>query len=252
MFDSFYEFLAQIGYSHPPHPPILHIPMGMMMGAFLLALAALLFRRPVLAQSARHCVFLVLIFFFPAALTGVMDWQYYFSGAWVDAITIKLVLSGALLVFLVAGIILGRRGKFGSKAVLIAYGLSVLAAGGIGYYGADLAFGEKAPEAPPEYRAGETIYIKNCGACHPYGGNIVNAKLSVTGAPELIDPGIFLAYLRDPKQPKGSIALMPIVPRDKVSDEQARQLFDYITKVLERPRRPLDPSLYPSPLSQPK
>ena len=245
MFDSFYELLAAIGYTHPPHPLILHIPMGMMIGAFLFALIAVIFRRPALAQTARHCVIVVLIFFFPAVLTGVMDWQYYFSGAWLDAITIKLALSGALLVFLVVGIILGRKGRFGSKAVLITYGLSFLAVAGIGYYGANLAFGEKGAEAPPEYRAGEKIYMKNCGACHPYGGNIVNAKLSVTGAPELIDPGIFLVYLRDPKQPKGSIALMPVVPPDKVSDEQAKQLFDYITKVLERPRRPLDPTLYP-------
>ena len=78
MLDSIYEFLAGMGYTHPLHPPILHIPMGMMIGAFLLALTALLFRRPVLAQSARHCIILVLIFFFPAVLFGFTDWQYYF------------------------------------------------------------------------------------------------------------------------------------------------------------------------------
>jgi mono/diheme cytochrome c family protein len=91
--------------------------------------------------------------------------------------------------------------------------------------------------------------MKNCSACHPFGGNIVNAKLSVTGAPELVDLRIFLLYLRDPKQPKPTIAIMPIVPPTKISDEQAKQLFDYITKVLEQPRRPLDPSLYPMPPS---
>jgi hypothetical protein len=77
----------------------------------------------------------------------------------------------------------------------------------------------------------------------------VNARLSVDGAPQLIDFNTFLLYLRDPKQPKPNIALMPIVPATKVSDEQAKELFDYITKVLERPRRPLDRSLYPAPSS---
>jgi hypothetical protein len=77
----------------------------------------------------------------------------------------------------------------------------------------------------------------------------VNAKLSVNGAPQLVDLKIFLLYLRDPKQPKPAIALMPIVPPTKLTDEQAKQLYDYITKVLERPRRPLDQSLYPMPPS---
>jgi mono/diheme cytochrome c family protein len=249
MFDAFYEFLAKIGYTHPPHPMVLHIPIGMMIGAFLLAVAALLFRRPGLAQSARHCVIIVLIFYFPAVLTGVMDWQQYFFGAWLDPITIKVVLASVWLFFLLAGIFLGRKGKYGSKAVLATYALCFFAIVGIGYYGAELAFGNKAPEAPPEYREGEKIYARNCGACHPFGGNIVNAKLSVMGAPEFIDFRVFLRYLRDPKQPKGAIAIMPIVPATKISDEQAKKLFDYVTKVLERPRRPLDPTLYPMPSS---
>ena len=249
MFDSIYEFLAGIGFKHPLHAMVVHMPAGMMVGAFLLAITGLLFKRAALAQSARHCFILVLIFFFPTVLFGFMDWQYYFSGAWLDEIIIKLTASGALLVLLILGVLLGRRGKFGSKVVVIIYTLSVFAVMAAGYYGAELAFGNRAPVAPPEYMAGEKIYMRNCNACHPYGGNIVNPKLSVIGAPELIDSRIFLAYLRDPKQPKGSIAIMPIVPATKVTDEQATQLFDYITKVLESPRRPLDQSLYPNPPS---
>ena len=47
----------------------------------------------------------------------------------------------------------------------------------------------------------------------------------MTGAPQLVDFKIFLLYLRDPKQPKPNIALMPIVPPAKISDEQAKQLI---------------------------
>lgn len=46
MFEFVHEFLSKIGYTHPPHPALLHVPMGMMIGAFLLALAALVLRRP--------------------------------------------------------------------------------------------------------------------------------------------------------------------------------------------------------------
>jgi len=249
MVDSIYEFLAGLGYMHPLHPMVVHVTAGMTVGAFLLALTSLLKQRAALAQSARHCIIVVLIFFFPTVLFGFMDWQYYFSGAWLEEIIIKLALSGTLLVLLILGIFLGRGDKFASKAVLIPYALSFFAVVAIGYFGGELAFGNRAPVAPPEYVAGEKIFMKNCSACHPYGGNVVNPKIFLIGGPELIGPGIFLAYLRDPKQPKGSIALMPIIPATKVTDAQAKQLFDYITKVLERPRRPLDPSLYPMPPS---
>jgi mono/diheme cytochrome c family protein len=151
-----------------------------------------------------------------------------------------------LLIFLGLAIFFGRGGRFASKVVLACYALAFLTVVALGYFGAQLAFGAKVPAAPPEYQAGEKIYVRDCSACHPYGGNIVNARLSVTGAPQLVDFRIFLLYLRDPKQPKPNIALMPIVPPKKISDEQAKQLYDYITNVIERPRRKLDPSLYPA------
>jgi uncharacterized membrane protein len=249
MIDSIYELLASIGYAHPLHPMIVHVPAGMTVGAFLFILAALFLHRPALAQSAYHCIVLAFIFFFPTVLFGFMDWQYYFSGAWLEPIKIKVAMSCVFLIFLIFATFLGRRGNFTSKNILAMYLLSFLSVAVIGYYGGELSFGNKVSEAPPEYQAGEKIFLKNCSACHPYGGNVVKANLTVTGAPELINYRIFLDYLRDPKQPKGSIALMPIVPPTKISDEQAKQLFDYITKVLERPRRPLDPSLYPMPPS---
>lgn len=240
-----YESLAALGYNHPLHPMFVHMAAGIPVAVFILALAALLWRRPDIAKSARHCLILAVIFFFPAVLFGITDWQYYFSGAWLDPIVIKLVLAGVLFVLLGLALFFGRGDRFASKLVLAEYTLALLCVVALGYFGADMAFGPKAPAAPPEYQAGEKIYMRNCSACHPFGGNIVNAKLSVMGAPELVDLKIFLLYLRDPKQPKPAIALMPIVPPSKVSDEQAKQLFEYITKVLERPRRPLDPSLYP-------
>ncbi len=249
MFDSFYEFLAGIGYAHPLHPMFVHTASGVPTVALLLAVAGLVARRPDFAKSARHCMVLAFIFSFPAVFFGFTDWQYFYAGAWLDPITIKLWLSGALLIFLGLAIFFGRGDRFTSKLVLAGYALAFVMVVVLGYFGAGLAFGVKVPAAPLEYQAGEQIYVRNCGACHPYGGNIVNARLSVNGAPQLIDFNTFLLYLRDPRQPKPNIALMPIVPPTKISDEQAQELYDYITKVLERPRRPLDRSLYPLPPS---
>ena len=250
MIESIYEFLAGIGYTHPLHPMFVHTSAGVPTVALLLALAGVMYRRPDLATSARHCMILAFLFSFPAVFFGFTDWQYFYAGVWLEPITIKFVLSGALLLFLGLAIFFGRGGRFFSKLGLAAYVLAFFTVVALGYFGAEMAFGTKAPPAPPEYQAGEKIYSNSCSACHPFGGNIVNAKLSVTGAPQLIDLKIFLLYLRDPKQPKPNIALMPIVPPTKLSDEQGKQLYDYITKVIERPRRPLDPSLYQVPSSQ--
>ena len=249
MFDSLYEFLAGIGYRHPLHPMFVHTAAGVPTVALLLALAALISRRPDFAKSARHCMILALIFSFPAVFFGFTDWQYYYSGGLAGTHHHKDLAVRRIADLSRFGHFFRARRQVRLQGGPCGYALAFLAVVALGYFGAELAFGNKAPAAPPEYQAGEKIYMKNCSACHPYGGNIVNARLSVTGAPELVDFRIFLLYLRDPKQPKPNIALMPIVPPTKISDEQAKQLYDYITKVLERPRRPLDPSLYRIPPS---
>jgi uncharacterized membrane protein len=70
MFDSVYQFLSKIGYNHPIHPPEVHMPIGLVVGALVFALTALLFRRPMLAQTARYCTILAFIGTFPAILFG--------------------------------------------------------------------------------------------------------------------------------------------------------------------------------------
>ena len=55
MIEFIYQTLTKLGYSHPLHPTLTHVPIGLVMGAFLFVLVALIFRRTNLAQSARHC-----------------------------------------------------------------------------------------------------------------------------------------------------------------------------------------------------
>jgi hypothetical protein len=42
MIEFIYQFLAKFGYTHPLHPVLTHIPIGMVMGAFLFLLIAYL------------------------------------------------------------------------------------------------------------------------------------------------------------------------------------------------------------------
>jgi uncharacterized membrane protein len=77
MTEFIYQTLANFGYTHPFHPTLIHLPIGMVMGAFLFALAAFIFRRTDLAQTAHHCIILGLITVIPAALLGLMDWLHF-------------------------------------------------------------------------------------------------------------------------------------------------------------------------------
>jgi len=47
--------------------------------------------------------------------------------------------------------------------------------------------------------------------------------------------------VRNPVEPEPNISLMPVIPPEKISDEQAKPLYDYIINVVDRPKRALDP-----------
>jgi len=51
MIDFIYQTLARIGFSHPLHPAITHIPMGMVIGGFLFAAASFVFKKDDLAKQ---------------------------------------------------------------------------------------------------------------------------------------------------------------------------------------------------------
>ena len=80
MISNFYELMDRIGYTHPIHPPLTHIPIGLIVGVFCFALVALLFHRSILPPFAyRRIILLALIFVFPTTLFGYMDWQYFYK-----------------------------------------------------------------------------------------------------------------------------------------------------------------------------
>lgn len=169
MIEFVYQTLAKFGYSHPLHPTLTHVPIGMVIGAFLFALAALIFRRTSLTRTARHCVILALIVIVPTALLGIMDWQHFYGGALIFPIKMKLVLACVLLIFLILAVIFGLFGDKFSGIVLAMYGLCLLSAVGLGYFGGDLVYGTKVSadtvvEGPAA--DGAMVFKNNCSACH--------------------------------------------------------------------------------------
>ena len=90
MIEFIYQTLAKFGYSHPLHPAMTHIPMGMIIGGFLFAVGSMAFKNDDLAIAAHFSYALALIFVLPTMILGYMDWQYKFEAlGWAFAISAK-------------------------------------------------------------------------------------------------------------------------------------------------------------------
>lgn len=226
--NSFYGFLNSLGYSHPVHPALVHMPIGLAIGAFIFAWSAFLFKKKALAQAARYCSILSFLFLFPAMLFGFMDWQHFFHGAWLFPIDMKLILAGILLVLQVIGLFLGSKGRHGAKSLLAIYTLCFFMVVGLGYFGAQLVYADKEQATPETYKAGERIFLANCSSCHLHGGNVIKPTVPITGSPKLKDLKTFVGLIRHPVPP------MPVFSPSKLSDQQADELYQYITNVLEK------------------
>jgi len=77
--------------------------------------------------------------------------------------------------------------------------------------------------------AGAKIFNENCKACHQNGGNIVSPNMPLRGSLRLATIDTFLSFIRDPRMPDGSKGSMPAFSKTQISDEQARELYEYIT-----------------------
>jgi len=71
------------------------------------------------------------------------------------------------------------------------------------------------------------LYAKNCGACHPQGGNIIIPALPVKGSAKMKNLEIFSAYNRNPLKADGSKGAMPPFPKEKISDEEMKLIYEY-------------------------
>ena len=235
MIEFFYKILTTIGYTHPIHAPTTHIPVGMVIGAFIFAIVSWKFRKDNLARTAHHCMTLALLALLPTVIVGIMDWQHYYAGAWLFPIKMKLALAALLLILLVFALSAGYRAEAISKSALVLYGLCLLNVTALGYLGGELVFGKTSPRKAVEV-VGSAVsseqFATSCGSCHPGGGNTIKANLPLRSAPQLSDFNSFLTYIRSPKARDGSQTIMPSFPAEKLSDNQAREIYQYVTHVL--------------------
>lgn len=140
MIESLYNLLAVFGFHHPLHPIVVHVPMGMVIGAVAFSLADLKWSDKNYAQTAYHCILLALISVIPVYIAGLLDWQQWFGGEFRALIIIKLLLGLVLTVMLFYTVQQKRKGA-PQKKLFILYVVSLAICGGLGYSGGELVWG---------------------------------------------------------------------------------------------------------------
>lgn len=141
MVEGIFGFLNSIGFTHPLHPALTHIPMGMVMGAVTFRMLSLHSRLRFLAKTGYHCVVLGFLGIFPTVFAGYLDWQHTFSGIWNFLIVLKMFLAFALTVLLAVIIIKDEPEIPGFDKNILFYILSIALAIGLGFSGGELQYG---------------------------------------------------------------------------------------------------------------
>jgi uncharacterized membrane protein len=138
--DSIYSFLALVGFTHPLHPMLVHVPMGMIIGMVIFSLLALKWQDKHFAESAYYCSIVSLVFIGPVIAAGILDWLHLMQGEWSTLIVIKMILGTVLTVLLAISVFLKAKGA-PPRRVLLFYLLCLACAGGLGYTGGELVYG---------------------------------------------------------------------------------------------------------------
>ena len=128
MIGHFYQFLYSLGYSEPIHPAVVHIPIGILTGAFVLGVLSYCFHGPMTGRAARYAAVISFVSLFPALLFGFMDWQHFFAAGWLFQIKVKLALACALFVLTAVAMVAGRGSDRTSGRTCALYALCLLVA----------------------------------------------------------------------------------------------------------------------------
>ncbi len=234
MFDSFYNALHAIHYPHPVHVTQVHMPVGLVVGAFTLAVFAyLLFKWPKLetyapisatslAIGARICIIVAFLFWFTTVASAFLDWEHFFSGALIFPIKVKMGLAGLLFILLVLAMVLGFRTREMPITLMSVYTLAFLTVVTLGFFGGVVAYGLRVVPAPPQYQAGQHVFSFNCVGCHPGGANNIKPMHAIWGSDHLKNFNDLEQWIRHPKDP------MPPFPPSQIPDQQARELYQYL------------------------
>lgn len=74
---------------------------------------------------------------------------------------------------------------------------------------------------------GATLYGDHCGACHPQGGTPMSPALPVVGSAKMKSLADFTAFNRNPLKADGSKGIMPAFPKDNISDEEMKLIYEH-------------------------
>ncbi|MBB5347546.1 hypothetical protein JWG42_16015 [Desulfoprunum benzoelyticum] len=140
MVEDLFALLENIGFSHPLHPMMTHLPMGMVVGMVVFSLIGLVGKKPRLSETAYYCSLLALVSVFPAIAAGLLDWLHSLGGIWSPLIIVKMILATLLILLLIGAAVLKQWGASPGKLLLV-YLLCLACAGGLGYAGGELVYG---------------------------------------------------------------------------------------------------------------
>jgi mono/diheme cytochrome c family protein len=240
MIEWFYSTITALGYHHPLHPVLTHLPVGLVMGAFLFAVGALVLKRDAWWRTARHCLILALLTAPLAALAGWMDWRHFYNGTWITPIKFKLLLAPGLIVVLaVCGIFLSKSEQPKAAGVLLV-ALSLLTASGLGFFGGELVYGSRTAEASidatalndPAAQKGAELFAQNCSRCHKTDSTAFGlgpglqglfARGELPGSKKPVTEENIRKVFADP------VLLMPAFPN--LTDEEIDSLLAYLKKI---------------------
>ena len=141
MTEAIFEFLAKVGFTHPLHPGLTHLPMGMVMGAVTFRIASFIPKWKMLARTGYHCVILGILGIFPTVFTGYLDWQHTYDGQWEFLIILKMILACVLLIIMIVIAVLDDPEQRRLDKNTILYLIAVLVAIGLGFSGGELQYG---------------------------------------------------------------------------------------------------------------
>ena len=237
MIDMLYELLGKIGYIHPLHPPLTHGPIGAVIVAFCFGLGVVLCRRQSFLQSAYQVVVIAFVLYFPTVLAGIMDWQYYYSGAWIFPIQMKIALATLLFILITTTLIVGRIPEVRPSVMVFLLMLCLANVLGLGYFGGQLVYEGRTPSVSEALSPGRNVFVSHCSGCHANGGNILYPNLPLRTAPQLSSYEGFMVFVRNPTLPDGSTGPMPTFKEHDLSDRQVRELYEYVINGLAKPTR---------------
>ena len=171
----FYNFLTGVGYHHPLHPALTHLPVGLTIASFIFAILGYIFKGSSFGHTAKHCTALALLAAIPTLIVGYFDWQHFYGGAFLFPIKMKLALAMILIGLLIASIFTTIKHKTPSTTLLLIHLFALLVVAGIGFFGGALVYGKKSPPVTiaeidsaksESIAAGAKLFEQSCSFCH--------------------------------------------------------------------------------------